>query len=219
VKPRLPASRSNVTCVTFGHTHNELCDGKLGRGYSSSRTALSSTPRSRLTISSCLSRLVLIPFTAVTRSPAHSASQRCATLPGRKLVMLGHRPLSTPPDMTIPRLEPSFLTSSTAVTPSSSSVLCDRLPSPLCCPESTDGVGLEGALLPTPSSGGSLLLLWCWGLRTRHSFITACSHHGRRFLDDNPMLLAVYLGASSCEGEDNGEADLLRIPSQHETIY
>jgi hypothetical protein len=70
---------------------------KLGSGYSSSRTALSSTPRSRLTISSCFRRLVLIPFTAVTRSPAQRASQRCATLPGRRLLMLGHRPLSTPP--------------------------------------------------------------------------------------------------------------------------
>jgi hypothetical protein len=32
--------------------------------------------------------------------------------------------------------------------------LCDRLPSPLCRPESTDGVGLEGALLPTPEKTG-----------------------------------------------------------------
>ena len=30
------------------------------------------------------------------------------------------------------------------------------------------------------------------------------------------MLLAVNLDASSSEGEDKGEADLVRIPSQHE---
>lgn len=33
------------------------------------------------------------------------------------------------------------------------------------------------------------------------------------------MLLAVHLAASSCEGEDKGEADLVRIPSQHETRH
>jgi hypothetical protein len=59
---------------------------------------LSSTPLSRLAISSCLRRFVPMPLTAATRSPAHRASQRCTTLPGRRLLMLGHRLLSPPPD-------------------------------------------------------------------------------------------------------------------------
>jgi hypothetical protein len=33
------------------------------------------------------------------------------------------------------------------------------------------------------------------------------------------MLLAGHLDASSCEEEDKGEVDLVRIPSQHETRH
>jgi hypothetical protein len=81
---------------------------KLGTADSSSRTALSSTPLRRFTVSSCFRRFELIPFTAATWSPAHRASQRCATLPGRKLLMLGHRPLSPPPDGNKSQTPPLF---------------------------------------------------------------------------------------------------------------
>lgn len=54
---------------------------------------------------------------------------------------------------------------------------------------------------------------------TRHSFITAWIHHGRRFLDDSAMLLAVHIVASWFDGEENGETDIVGITSQHEARY
>jgi hypothetical protein len=54
---------------------------------------------------------------------------------------------------------------------------------------------------------------------TRHSFITAWIHHGRRFLDDSAVLLAVHIVASWFDGKENGERDLVGITSQHEARY
>jgi hypothetical protein len=54
---------------------------------------------------------------------------------------------------------------------------------------------------------------------TRHSFITAWIHHGRRFLDERAMLLAVHTVAPWFDGGENGETDLVGITSQHEARY